>query len=179
MAMKEFEREKDILNGVERAKDIQQKDKSKLCDWQDEEDKALLRQDSRVAERKRVLDVIVPTRVCPSCHRRIFMDSHWVVEKKLAWCRSCFHSNHKVSDDEVSGSIITRVVLRVEFDGWKIKTMRHKMGVGAQAFADKCGWTKPYQEQIERNAMKSLSLEAITTIIQVFENLGVIIIDAI
>lgn len=177
--MKEFEKEKNILKGIEKAESVEKRSVNKICDWADDQERAILRSDKQMSERKKQLDIIVPTRVCPSCKNKIFHDSYWVVVDNLAWCRSCFHSNHKVVDGEVRGSIITKVIFRVEYDGWKIKTLRHKMGVGAYAFSLKCGWTKGYQEQIECNTQKSLSLETINKIIQVFEDIGVKIVDSI
>lgn len=106
------------------------------------------------------------------------MDSHWVIEGQLAWCRSCFHSQHKGGEETV-GSIVSKIVIRVEFDGWRIKLLRSNAKVGVYAFASRCGWSKTYQEQIERNLMRSLSLDAITIIIQVFADIGVIITDSI
>ncbi len=178
--MNEYKEEKDILIGLEQAKKVEERSKNKVCDWADEKELAILRADKRAEERKRELNAIVPTRVCPSCKRKIYIDSHWVVVDKLAWCRSCFHSQHKVEDkEEVSGKIIKNVIIRLEFDGWEIKILRDKVGVGVYAFADRCGWTKVYQEQIERNSMKTLSLGSILRIMRVFEDIGVTIIDTI
>lgn len=177
--MKEFQNEQDILEGVKKAEKVERRDKGKVCDWGDEREKSILKSERNAAERRRTLDIIIPSRVCPSCKRKIWMDSHWVVKDKLAWCRSCFRSQHKEVREEVLGSIINRIVIRVEFDGWRIKLLRHDAGVGTYAFSTRCGWSKAYQEQIERDSMKTLSLESITTIIQVFEDIGVTITDSI
>ncbi len=174
--MNEYDKEKDILVGLEQAEKVLG---NKRLDWTDTSEVKLLRSESRVKERKVVLDRIILSRVCPSCRRKIILDSHWVIEKNLAWCRSCFHSSHKKEEGEISGSIIKEVLVRVHFDGWRIKTLRYNAGVGALAFAKKCGWTAGYQEQIERNSMKSLSLDSITIIMEVFEDIGVIITDSI
>lgn len=178
--MNEFQNEKDTLKGLDIAKSVEKRSKEKICDWADEQDRRIMKADERFEQRSKELDIIVPTRICPSCQRRIYFDSSWVIDGKLAWCRSCFHGQHKEkSGDGVSGSIIKKVLIRVEFDGWGIKVLRGRAGIGMYAFAMRCGWTKAYQYNIEKDIMKTLSWGSITKIIQVFEDLGVVITDSI
>lgn len=172
--MKEFQKEKDILDGLEQAEKVGNK-----CDWKNEQDISIMRSEKYKTSRKVLLDKIVPTRVCPSCRRRIYLESSWVVTKdSLVICRSCFHSRKGVSDkQEVSGGFLKEPIIRFSYDGWKIKSLRERGGVGVNSFADKMGWSKKYQYEIESGDVRSLSLEVVERLIKVFESFGVNITD--
>ena len=174
--MDEFKKEKEILNGISASEKLVER----KCDWHSGEEISLMRREQREKERGLLLDSVVPSRVCPSCKRRIWLDSCWVIKSKLAICRSCFHSRGKhIDDGRIVGGFIERVVIRVEINGWKIKTLRGKVGVGIQSFADRMGWTRSYQQQLESGKMKTIGKDAVENLINVFEEIGVDIVDIV
>lgn len=180
--MNEFKKAKEILEGNKKIEGIQEKLDEKVCDRSDKMDISVMRRDSIVEKRKKILDNIIPGRICPSCKRRIYLDSSWFVKEKerFAICRSCYSVKNVKSDGEVVGGFINGApIIRFPVDGWKIMKLREKVGVGIKAFASKVGWTKAYQYQIERGSCVILSIESVERIISVFEEIGVNITDTI
>jgi hypothetical protein len=174
----EFKKEKDILKGVEKAE--QDAKKEKKCDYKDKREVRLARKEDRDSERKKLLDSIVSGRVCPKCRNRIWSDRSWVIEGRIAICRSCFYSKEGIVDDgKVRGGFINRVLIRVEVNGWKVMQLRVKAGVGIKAFADRMGYSKAYQYQVENQGFRSMTLERVEKMMKVFEEIGVEIIDSI
>lgn len=171
--MNEFKKEKDIIIGLEKAEKV----KLRKCDWKDGREVSIMKAEEYRVSRKLILDKIVPTRVCPSCRRRIYLESSWVVKDDLAICRSCFHSRGVRDKDKISGGFLKNPIIRFEYDGWKIRSLRERAGVGINSFADRMGWSKKYQYEIERGDVRSLSLEIVERLIEVFESFGIIITD--
>lgn len=177
--MNEYDKEKQVLDGIDSAKKAEDRIKKKVCDWDDESEVSLKRAEERKEERKRVLDAIVPDRVCPKCKTKIFLDSYWVVKDGLAWCRSCFHSFSNKDDGEIFGSIVKKVVVRVEIDGWKIRALRGRANIGINIFAAEMGWTVVYQDQIERGKQKTVTLDVFERIVKAFKKHGAEVTDSI
>ena len=171
--MDEFKKEKDILDGQKKIDKVL----PRKCDWRDAREVSLMKAAEYKRERKVLLDKIVPTRVCPSCRKRVYLESSWVVKGSIAVCRSCFHSRSKDDVDEMYGGFLGNPIIRFEFSGWKICCLREKAGIGIQSFADKMGWSRKYQYEIERGDVRSLSLETVEKLIKTFESFGVIVID--
>ena len=98
----------------------------------------------------------------------------------MALCRSCFHSGRKKEEGVVTGSfIVGGPQIRFEIEGWEVARLREAAGVGLVAFADKMGWSKGYQCQIEKGGRRTLSLEITVKMIDIFQGLGIEIIDAV
>ena len=187
--MKEYQDEKDILDGVEMAEGVVAREEKKKVDWHSPEEVALMRSEERMVERTKMLNKIVGQgRICPCCRKRVWSDTSWVIDKDKmhAVCRSCHHTQdrkwkelHGGDGGVVTGSFVRDVVVRFEFDGWILFTLREKVGVGQEAFAVRCGWSKSYQDQIEHGIMKTLPLEKIEMIISVLIDIGVVVTDTV
>ncbi len=178
----EYRKEKQALEGLEQAEAAKKRKDEQVCDWSNAEEVSLYRAEKRLAERELLLDSIVPTRVCPNCKRMIWLDSSWVVDKRLAVCKSCSSLSRRRGGEEEKerrGSIGLKASVRFEIDGWKVRSLRERVGVGANSFAQKMGYSRSYQWQLENNKVKSLSLELAEKFISVFEELGVEISDII
>lgn len=174
--MNEFEKEKNILDGIEAEKKI----KLNKVDWKNSEEVSIMKADKTAGIKRRLLDRAVPTRVCPRCRRRIIADSSWVIKNDIVICRSCSLVGDKRDEDEKRGGfIIGEATIRFPFDGWQIRVLRERAGVGLHSFAERMGWGISYQTDIETNRVKCLRLEVVEKMIGVFEDIGITISDSL
>ena len=155
----------------------QVKEKFKRCDWADATDVAFYVQDMRSEERKRVLDELVPKRICPYCSNLKINSKSWVVskDKKKAMCRGCFM--RKVPDRKLVASSrvdlqIFTPQLRYRVDGHKIMLARSRADVSAYEFASHAGWASSYQYKLEDGTVRTVSAESAETILEVLARFG-------
>ena len=172
--MNEYEKEANILKGQDMAE--KQAIKEKLgVDWKDGQEVKLYQKEKHSEERKRELDRVVPSRVCPCCKRRIWLDKLWVITRGgQAYCRSCYYCKVNPNTEKIVGSFITETSVRFNIDSWKLKSLRVKSGIGFKAFADLMGWTDAYQYRIENGQIKSLRAEVVDKMLDVFDDVGVV-----
>lgn len=179
--MKEYEIEKSTLDGLTMADKQLDKDRNNGCDWKNDQEKALYLAEQHAKERCKRLDRLVPNRICPMCKRKVWMDRMWVITKSSqAFCRSCYYS--RVNNDKdvvVVGGFLGEVLVRFEIDGWKLRAMRIKSGVGATAFADRMGWSRTYLYRLEGGYIKSLDKEIVERMIDVFDSFGIVVVESV
>lgn len=176
-----FKTAKGILDGVEMAEDLDETKSNTKCSWQDPEDVLIKRAEDRRTERRRLLDSIVGRgRICPNCRRKVWADSSWVIKDGIALCRSCFHLGKKRDEETVRGSfVVGEAIVRFEIDGWQIMKLRESSGIGLEAFANRMGWTKGYQSQIENRKGRTMAMDVVVKMIDIFEDVGVEITDIV
>jgi len=51
--------------------------------------------EKRAADRKELLERLVPDRCCPSCHEIVVESRRWVIHRGWASCRSCWQKRKK------------------------------------------------------------------------------------
>lgn len=157
---------------------LQSKEREAKCDWGDPTDVLFYLAELRHTERNRVLDSLVPKRICPSCGAVKCLSKSWVVskDKKRAICRSCYMRKVPCKDlDETSKiphSIFGEAEIRYKFDGTKFALARVYAEISAREFASFAGWSQSYQYKLESGKVASVNAETAETIMEVFARFG-------
>ena len=170
----EYKTEADILKGLEMAKKSSEHEQ---VDWNSEEERKLYLSEQYIKDREKKLDRLTPNRVCPCCKRKIWLTRMWVVEEGKAFCRSCYYCKVHPNKEVVIGGFLKEVVVRFEIDGWKLRAMRMKCGVGATAFAARMGWSRTYLYRVEGGYIKTLNHIVVDNMIDVFDSFNIKMIN--
>jgi len=175
--MNEFKRARDILAGI---KDAEKKYK---CEWGNIEDVVFYKSKVRLDERKRLLDRLVPDRVCSICEKLRISNKSWVMnkEKTSVICRSCCLRKFGKIVEEISFShnLFNGIQFRVAVKGQRVAQLREELEITQREFSRQCGWSKGYQGGLENGKFKTISQMAAETIIEVFSNHGVVCKDVL
>lgn len=172
----DFQEAKDVLQGESEEQKRHKRFVYRKCDWDDDEDVLLYRRQSYAKDRRRTLDRLVPSRICPSCSRNIWSSRSWVVNRRRteAICRSCFFAAK--GDDELTP--ILETVIRCRVDGEALRIARERAGISQKTFADEMGWSQSYQTKLESGSVVSVSIEVADQLLQVLNDWGVVTPDA-
>ena len=62
---------------------------------------------------------------------------------------------------------------RFAVDGLTVKKLREAIGVSNREFARRAGWSRTYQGRLEKGEFRTVSNDTASTILKVFEELGI------
>ena len=147
------------------------------CDWDDPDDVSVYRSATRLHERQGLLDLIVPTRICPECEHLMLSSRSWVINKKrtAAVCRSCFFRAFGVKGRESNMDVTIFPSFEKSFLLDKNALRRSRLGTGMsiREFARRAGWSRSYQERLElKDGIKTVSEATASTILTVLRESG-------
>jgi hypothetical protein len=159
---KDFKDARDILDGIEDAEKVQQRNLEKKADWDDPLDVALHHEVDRIEIKHRDLKRLVPKRICPHCSRLKPDTSSWIINKKrtFAMCRSCFASNFPDEDVEemrIPHTIFPEEEIRYVVDSFALAAAREAKGIKRKSFATACGWSASYQAKLEKGKILTVA----------------------
>lgn len=174
--MNEFMKAAGILQGIKDANRVN----VRKCEWENPVDVAAWRSSVGLKDRIRILDSVVPNRVC-GCGRMVLSPRSWVIKKdgSGAQCRSCYYSCEEwidagVNVEVLDTSIIGDLVPRYEIKGAVICEVRRRCGVSCVKFAERCGWGTSYQRKLECGKFKTVSADTAEILLRVFAEIGVV-----
>jgi len=122
-------------------------------------------------------------RRCKNCGVLKLKSNSWVVmpKKGVVICRSCYNSNlywdkKKIKENKTMKKIVKINVedvfkerIRYEINGFKLAQLREVIGMAQTLFAKKAGWSRGYQNNIERDAYETLSKESVVKMLNIFK----------
>ena len=159
--MSTFTDAKTRLNYLAKADKALQREINRKCDWDNPLDVAAYRRDLRYEEREKLLNELVPRRVCPSCGRFVWGMRGWVINKPktLAVCKSCYAmANSKGNKDNVFLDLVIFPTREVSYvvDGDALKQARLSLELSMKKFADKLGVHQTFISRLENGQQRTL-----------------------
>lgn len=163
-----------ILEEIAKAEAAYLADCNRKCDWDDPVDVRAYRQEERSRIRNEILDRVIPTRKCPCCSQLKLESSSWVISAncKKAICRSCYFRKWPVKTVNSPERLFVEE-RRFAVDGLTVKKLREAIGVSNREFARRAGWSRTYQGRLEKGEFRTVSNDTASTILKVFEELGI------
>lgn len=158
--MNEFEKARDILQGI---RDAEAGGVIRKCDWADPDEVALYKERVRLEVRLAAIDQV--KRVCPNCGEVKEDPRQWVVKEdgSEVLCRSCF----QVQSGRPPGEIFSSKSVRYTLDPEQFSLARTRTRMSQRTFAERAGWSQPYQCALESGKYDTISEETAETILQV------------
>ncbi|PHR91988.1 MAG: hypothetical protein COA69_09490 [Robiginitomaculum sp.] len=146
------------------------------ADWQDPEERNLIRREAREERRDRSLP---KSRRCSWCGGGPLMKSRqWVVVNDWVGCRSCWTRRGilvptKKEPINVNLAVFKDPKTKYVIEGGSLAHCREQVGKSQGEFASIAGWSRQYQSKLENGGVKTVSDEVRNTILAVFERIGV------
>jgi len=174
-------REREVLEGILRAEQQEERDVLRRCDWESPDDVAALRSSDRLKQRLRAIERVAPQRRCPSCGDIVLKSRSWVLKNDgtSAVCRSCFFRLRSREGREVSieSHLISSHTMRYTIEPHVLVLARHAANMSQAEMARRAGWSRSYHRKLESGARLSLSGENVQTILAVLREAGVTLLD--
>lgn len=181
-----YEKERAILDSIEKADQELLAEIRRRVDWDNPEDVLAHRSLTRLDKRLEALDRLSPIRKCPSCKLtpkeapELLKTSSWVISKRLdlAVCRRCWLAAKGLRVTRTSSlSFLIIPPRRYGLKGFQLKQLREIAGVSARQFAKAAGWNGSYQCKLEQGRQKTISHDVAETLIETLARFGVVSAD--
>lgn len=179
--MNEFKNAEEALKALRKAEAEEARERARKCDWENPLDVSAYRHERHSIERRKLLDMLVPDRKCPTCEKVIVKTRSWVVnvDENMAICRSCYFRMRNVepTDKVKVESKFYKEITRYEINASEIIRLRKFAKISQGEFARVAGWTRSRQRQLEDGNVRSVDKDTLETVIETFEKFGIEIIN--
>jgi len=118
-------------------------------------------------------------RRCKNCGVLKLKSNAWVVmpKKGIVICRSCYNSKlywdknkkKEVKVMKINLEDVFKEKLRYEINGFKLAQLREVIEMTQTIFAKKAGWSRGYQNNIERDVYSTLSKKSVIKMLNIFK----------
>jgi len=118
---------------------------------------------------------------CPRCRCVKMNPSSWIVskDKKKVLCRSCFRSygwKTQVVKSRLSKiKLFSQEIKRYKMNALGLCRLREQLNLTVEQFAEKIGWSIPYQYKLEDGTFSTISEKTMKEICQLFSHEGFVI----
>lgn len=178
--VKPYQKEKDILEGIRKAEEKLLKTIQLECDWSSLEDRNERSSDKRLEDRDRVLNELVPNRICKECSKTYLKNRSWIVNNDRAICRSCFFRQRiaermsKLSERCLGKDLFSepQIFVRYALNKQRMMDLRKGAGMSISEFARRAGWSRSYQRKLESDLVSTVTEDTKETILSVFREVG-------
>ena len=118
---------------------------------------------------------------CPRCRCVKTNPSSWIIskDKKKVLCRSCFRSygwkTQLIKSRLSKIELFSQEIRRYKLNSLVICRIREQLNLNVEQFAEKIGWSIPYQYKLEDGTFSTISEKTMKEICQLFSHEGFVI----